>query len=788
MRLTNLTIKDLITPDSKLTFLAGAGCSIDPPSCLPAGRAMMDAIIKYVCDESELGKILQIEELRFEALIELVRDQFDKDLKIIDYYGQCDKPNLQHYFLAQMIKKGHFVMTTNFDFLIEYALLQSNIPKEDIICIITKTDFINYSDPVKLFQVGKKTLYKIHGSASNIITEEKTKEWLVATIQAFGSNKEEMNVFQIEPFKRQLLYNISENRTLIIVGYSGSDDFDVIPTLKVLDKLKNIVWINYIFDDGGIEKVYEFDANSLHLLTELQKIDQILAEIKFMNPHIKVCRCDVNTSRMIGSLIDFDLNQHNFHISPQSWLEQQIVKPPKIEKLFLSLMIYFNFDYYDDSLRCAKNIIALTSESKTNKVKAKTLVKMGQIYKEKAIYSEALKKFNEALLIYNHIDDLEGKSTALNNIGVIHKEQGNFPLALDYFNKSLQFSRETGMLIRVISCLNNIGIIHKEQQNYQEAVNYYNEALKIANEIGDLSRKATCLNNLGNIYHMQENYYDALTHFETALKIDRELSNLSGIAIRLINLANVFQTQNHYVNALNKYKKALEILNKIGNLSEKAGCLTNIGIILDKQEKYEKALKIYKEVFNIYDSIGNLPQKAFILNNLGLIYHKTERYEMAIDQYEEAFIIAKQLNNFEWVKACLNNIASVHNNQGNYNEALKRFNEVMQIDEQLGDLSAKCTALSNIGGIYYAQGNYPEAIRRYGEALQIAEQLGDLASKAEYLNNIGMIYKAQGNYPKALKRYEEVLQILNVLGLSESPNAKNIKKDIEILKSKNPQN
>ena len=37
MEHTNLTIRDLITPDSKLTFLVGAGYSIDPPSCLPAG-------------------------------------------------------------------------------------------------------------------------------------------------------------------------------------------------------------------------------------------------------------------------------------------------------------------------------------------------------------------------------------------------------------------------------------------------------------------------------------------------------------------------------------------------------------------------------------------------------------------------------------------------------------------------------------------------------------------------------------------------------------------------------
>lgn len=45
-----------------------------------------------------------------------------------------------------MIKKGHFVMTTNFDFLIEYALLQSNIEKKDIIPVITKQDFENYNN------------------------------------------------------------------------------------------------------------------------------------------------------------------------------------------------------------------------------------------------------------------------------------------------------------------------------------------------------------------------------------------------------------------------------------------------------------------------------------------------------------------------------------------------------------------------------------------------------------------------------------------------------------------
>ncbi len=84
MSLTKLTIKDLLTLDAKLTFLVGAGCSVDAPSCLPAGREMMDAIIDYTCAVSEIEKIKKLEDLRFEQLIEIIRGHLDPDLKIID--------------------------------------------------------------------------------------------------------------------------------------------------------------------------------------------------------------------------------------------------------------------------------------------------------------------------------------------------------------------------------------------------------------------------------------------------------------------------------------------------------------------------------------------------------------------------------------------------------------------------------------------------------------------------------------------------------------------------------
>ena len=92
MKKTNLTINDVFKKGSKLTFLVGAGCSVDAPSCQPAGRSMMSEIIDFTCPKSETKKIKEIYELRFEALVEIIRDNLDPELKVIDYYGLCEKP------------------------------------------------------------------------------------------------------------------------------------------------------------------------------------------------------------------------------------------------------------------------------------------------------------------------------------------------------------------------------------------------------------------------------------------------------------------------------------------------------------------------------------------------------------------------------------------------------------------------------------------------------------------------------------------------------------------------
>jgi len=430
MKLTNLTIKDLFTNKAKLTFLAGAGCSIDAPSCLPAGRAIMEAIVKYSCAKSEIEIILELVEngkLRFEQLVEIIRDTIDPNLKIIDYYDQCDKPNLQHFFLAEMIKKGHFVMTTNFDFLIEYALLQSNIPEKEIIPVITKKDFENYKSPSDLFNQGKKTVYKIHGSTKNIITGESTKETLKTTIQSLGLGKEGMNIFQVESFKRPLFNNISDDRSLVAIGYSGSDDFDIIPTLKVLKNLQNVIWIYHSKNiEIGKEKIYEIDASTNQSLNKLdnniRKVTQMLYEIWRMNNVVHVYRVDINTMIMVKELLDIKpkLSPDIFSIRPIDWFNNNIEAPRQIMQYQISYKIYKALDIHEDSMRCSEEIFHYAEKDGDQRWRAISLNNMGLIYKVQGNYPKALKRYEEALKIDEQLGKLSGKARRLKKIASIH--------------------------------------------------------------------------------------------------------------------------------------------------------------------------------------------------------------------------------------------------------------------------------------------------------------------------------------------------------------------------------
>ncbi|TXT65406.1 MAG: hypothetical protein BAJALOKI1v1_440023 [Promethearchaeota archaeon] len=685
MKRINSTFKELIK-GKKLTFLVGAGCSVDAPSCLPAGRAMMESIINYTCAESEIETLLSIKELRFEQLVEIVRDQLDPELKIIEYYGLCDTPNLQHFFLAEMLAQGHFVMTTNFDFLIEYALEQTGIPRDTIVPVITRYDFEIYSDPDALFREGKKAVYKIHGAAKNVITQENTKDALVVTIQAFGSGKEGETIFQVEPFKHLLFDNITRERSLVVIGYSGSDDFDIIPTLKILKNIKNIFWITHDKNIDGQEKIYKIGNGKSEELESLDKLTQILNEIYRMGNVENIYRIEANTSKLLGTLLDIHplINSIPFNLSLIEWFNENIDSGTEFSTYAIPSKIYFDFNFYDDSLRCSRFMLSIAESLDDLNLKSYVLNLMGLINLDKGLYSDAIDQFEEALEIDNNLKNLYKKAGTLINIGKCQHAQGKYEEALKFLEEALDIAEEIDEKHQKAVILNNIGLICMDQSNYSMALNKFEEALRIAESLGKLSIKTGFLNNIGSAYRNQGKYQKALEKYEEAYNIAEQLGDVLRKIVSINNIATIQFIKDEKQESLRKYEEALEIAKKIGSLPLELKSLNNIAVFNLNLQNYEKALNLSEEALHIAEEIGEPSEKAKSLNTIGGVYIEKGKYSMALEKYETLINLDKELEDPRNEAIHLSNIGVIKDAQGSFSDAIKYIEDALGILIRIG--------------------------------------------------------------------------------------------------------
>ena len=121
---TEKMLENIFNTQANYTFLVGAGISMEPPSSLPSALKIVRNIIELCAPKEEIENIYSLESLRYEMLIDQIKRYFDKELTFMSYFDLVTEPNVIHLFLANAIMENHYVVTTNFDHLIEYGLMR----------------------------------------------------------------------------------------------------------------------------------------------------------------------------------------------------------------------------------------------------------------------------------------------------------------------------------------------------------------------------------------------------------------------------------------------------------------------------------------------------------------------------------------------------------------------------------------------------------------------------------------------------------------------------------------
>ncbi|MCJ7650948.1 MAG: tetratricopeptide repeat protein, partial [Candidatus Lokiarchaeota archaeon] len=710
---SKLNFQEYMKYEKSLTFLVGAGCSVLTPSNLPNARDFIKSIIESSIIESEVEKILSLEKLTLEQLLMIIYPIIGENSELLDFFSNCDKPNIEHFFLAKMIINGSYVITTNFDHLIETALLTLEVPRKKIVPVITQKDYEKYMNPEKLFESGRMAVYKLHGSSNNLITDENTQESLKNTIKLLGINQERRNIIQLEPYKAKVIGNISKDRTLIVLGYSGKNDFDITPTIKQMDLLKNLIWVNHDEKIKDRTQLKEIKDDNIQSIKDTDELDQLLLYIARVNQDLNIYRLDINTKTLLNELIESteQVSKEGFELDLSEWVKESIKDLSNEVKVFTAFKIYHETKQYKDALRCLERIYRLAEDNTDDK----------------------------------------WKTISLMNMGTINLEQNELEKALEWFKKALQSQVKLKVFPERLSIFKNIGLIYQALGNLDEAYNFFQQGLKINLKYKDMKIESELYNQLGLVELDRSNYKESIKNFEISLKIDEKLNNLQEKAFKLKNIAATHVRSKNISAALKNLDEAMEINDTLGNMIETGNILNNLGLIQHIAGNSILGIEKCNNALELFNQIQFIEGKMDVLNNLGEIYRDQWNFSRAHEYFKEAVQLAEDYGKIEKQAKYSTQIGIIFRNQDKYFEALEWLETALNLYDQIGNLHGKVETLKNVGLIYKDQRNFPKALRRFEKIIEIYQRLNDPRGVATILNIIGMIHVDQRNFNKALE-------------------------------------
>lgn len=585
-------------------FFVAAGVSYDYPASLPIANTLFEeiflSIFDDVIDKQELLNTLK-NKLRFEVFFQIFTDLFGK--KAIDLLDilRLGKPNHNHIFLSELAKNKFIstILTTNFDSLIEQEFQKNKIKFS---LLYKDIHFKNYKSTTGV------QILKLHGS---FVDKDKTdvSDSILISVNQVGK--------KVSKLKKNTLKKLLTDKDIIFIGYSGMDDFDILPIFLTTKSDKSIYWINH-------------------------KISKDLVHYSAID--LEKCKPD-SLNYNYGKILNN--RKKGFLIEGETKLFTKILSEKLLNKNIVTKAAYNKPKYDFSYLNQWKNQI---------KTKDKLEYLRGLILDIIGDYKGAIKYFDKVEISSEiYFNAMLQKSISLSHSGnSLHAK-----LLLKNIINTKNLSQE--MLLK---CLIQIGLIEAEANNFKISRRYLTKAIRI--KTIDNYDLAKLMNNLGVSYLIESEVlknrneskqkikyrlYKALGYFKDSKKISRKFSNYYHYANLDDNIALTYTQLKQFHKAKSGHFKALTAYRALYQYREEASCLDNIGIFYKEQADYLTALKYFHRALFLKKKYSTQRRIALTIHNIAVLYFDAKKYKYSYSWAQDALSIFKSENLFGYASA-----------------------------------------------------------------------------------------------------------------------------------------
>jgi len=620
----------------RIVFFVGAGISVPSgvPDFMRLNKKVMQTLIDYELrelDENDPGEIKKdyklLTEIRPEVMYQIAMDELGWEvlysLEMLEGY----EPNYYHYFLAEAIRRGNWIFTTNVDNLIEEACRRRGVNFRRYYGYRNNEneDFEEYLQYIKNCRdVPGGVLFKLHGSI-----EEDTKE----KYETVRVSLRQVGEGLFGPRKDVLEYFLKEF-DFWFIGYSCKDDFSVFPVISNTKSDKDIFWSQY---DEGPLSLYIPEED--RLLWEIEKEENKPLEEKRNLELLNMNKVLLQRGRkfvIIGNLGEF-IKVKLLPLLGVEIDEEKIKEKAKEKEEAKERGIFFTW---------AKS-----------KGKFEKYLFLSRLFEQAGDLNKAIKCCDKALKEVKNEQQLIKAKERKADLYYKRQEGDDEEKACELYKECINLSKDPLERARLKTSLSNVlrrRRKHLESYNAaKEAKREYEENLDKMESLGEEERKkkkldyARCLNIYGLSLYSLGKFEEARESFSESIKIKQELGDVDGIAEsenaisltftqegrRLITQEKKGEAKEKFFKAIEHAEKALDCRRKVGNFRGYAQNSRNLAWPYselmklasnedEKQKYFKKARDGYKAGISYWNRFYPAPPTESILfrNLLAKLY------------------------------------------------------------------------------------------------------------------------------------------------------------------------
>jgi len=345
---------------------------------------------------------------------------------------------------------------------------------------------------------------------------------------------------------------------------------------------------------------------------------------------------------------------------------------------------------------------------------------------------EASPLLNEALSLFELLDDLEGQAVVNGLLAITQRNGGNLVASLRLSFKALELSHRIGFREHEGSELYFIGVTYKQLGNFENALDYLYQSLQIFREDQNRLFQSYPINVIGSIYFENEDYAKALAYFEEALAIRQESSDKLGEAGSLDNIGFTHFKLGNYAKAVDYCNQSLVIAESTQDERTQGNALLHLAEVYKQTGDIGQATEFSNRSLELKKATGDRRREVEMLLFLADLYKTVDQNEV-LEVLNSALQIAREAKMLDLLSRTHFQLSGYYKQGGNYENAVAHLEAHTSLEKEFNKnaIGQKVLTLEITHKIEETRKEADAAKQKNEELTKLNEEIEDQRKKIE---------------------------------------------------------